>query len=217
MGRKRITGSDVGAGHLARPPYWRNVIPFSRMPGNKKCGRICPNPVCVRVSRFGMMDPGRELRSRLHARTQLFAFLFVLQNGSFTDALMIQDHSGIKGYDQWAKCHTIKNSTSAVILSRPGRDRPGRREESVLLFYGQTPVTLIPEGYTIIILYKCQVIDNAAEQILRGRPRFAWPQFGIVVQYATAYYTLCLIATSPAFIPHWGRRPPSPAQNDSGG
>ena len=113
--------------------------------------------------------------------------------------------------------HTGKDSTNAVILSRPGRDRLGRREESVLLFYGQTAVILIPERYTVMIPYNCLVIYYAAEQILRGRPCFAWPQFGIVVQYATAYYTLCLIATSPAFIPHWGRRPPSPAQNDSEG
>ena len=42
----------------------------------------------------------------------------------------------------------------------------------------------------------------------------ACPQFGIVVQYAAAFCTLCLIATSPAFIPHCGRRLPSPAQND---
>ena len=45
----------------------------------------------------------------------------------------------------------------------------------------------------------------------------ACPQFGIVVQYAAAFCTLCLIATSPAFIPHCGRRLPSPAQNDREG
>ena len=70
--------------------------------------------------------------------------------------------------DQWAKCQTTKSSTSAVILSHPLPVK-GVSEESVLLFYGQTAVTLIPEGYTVMIPVSLLAIYYAAEQILHWR------------------------------------------------
>ena len=75
---------------------------------------------------------------------------------------------GAEGNDQQTRHQTIKNSTSAVLLSHPLPVK-GVSEESVLLFYVQMAGTLITERYTIIIAYKCQVIHDAAEQILHRR------------------------------------------------
>ena len=75
---------------------------------------------------------------------------------------------GAEGNDQQTRHQTIKNSTSAVLLSHPLPVK-GVSEESVLLFYGQIAETLIHEGYTVMIPVSLLAIYYAAEQILHWR------------------------------------------------